>query len=109
MLKAIEGVILTALLTICPISLRAQQRPRKPDTAARTVSGTVLDPSGALIVGAQIALVHEDGTAAAQTAADDKGSFRFENVASGKYRIVVRASGFLETNIDMNVGAASRS
>jgi hypothetical protein len=90
-------------------TVRAQQKSQQSDALGYSIFGTVLDPSGALIPAAQVALTKEDGTAVAQTATDDKGSFRFDNVTSGKYRIAVQAVGFLETKMDVNIGPTSRA
>src|SRR5438132_1035121 len=82
-------MLLSILCGQCPFVL-AQQKPAQSGIASYSISGTILDPSSAVIPGAQIALVKEDGTTVAQTVADDKGSFRFDGLASGKYRVLVQ-------------------
>jgi hypothetical protein len=42
----------------------------------RVISGTVLDPSGAAIPGAKVALTGVDGTQADQSVTDNAGGFR---------------------------------
>src|SRR5215467_2002747 len=102
-------LILLATLNFQHPAVWAQQKSQQSEPFAYAISGTVLDPSGALIPRAQVALVKEDGTAIAQTVADDGGSFRFENVNSGKYRVLVQAVGFRGAKADVTVGARSRA
>jgi len=56
-----------------------------------------------------VALVKEDGTPVAQTVADNRGSFRFDGLSSGKYRLLVQAIGFRNTTVDASAGVRSRA
>jgi hypothetical protein len=97
-----------AALNLQPGVVWAQQKSQQSDAFSYAISGTVLDPSGALIPRAQVALAKEDGTAIAQAVADDGGSFRFEDVSQGKYRLLVKAVGFRDVKTDVAVSARSR-
>ncbi len=70
----------------------------------RTITGVVLDPSGAAVSGAQVALTKTDGTAIGGTTTDNTGSFRFDTLAPGLYTIDVQAAGFRERKQDVAVG-----
>ncbi|MBZ5579809.1 MAG: carboxypeptidase-like regulatory domain-containing protein [Acidobacteriia bacterium] len=98
-----------AVLAFPASSAWAQQKSQQGDAVSYTVSGTVLDPSGAVIPSAHLALTREDGTGIGQTVTDDRGSFRFENVSSGKYRVLVQAMGFRDTKIDVSMSSRSRA
>lgn len=64
-------------------------------TQAAQLTGTVLDPNGAVIPGAMIMLYRKDGKDPIQTSqADSDGAFSFGLSDAGVYRIVVKASGF---------------
>jgi hypothetical protein len=102
-------LLLLATLNFQPAAAWAQPRSQQSEPFAYAISGTVLDPSGALIPGAQVSLVKEDGTSVGQTVADDKGSFRFDNVNSGRYRVLAQAVGFRDTKTEVNIGARSRA
>jgi len=69
-----------------------------------TVSGTITDPSGAVVPGAKVQIVnHVSGyTRTANT--DASGQYRFYNVPFNPYRINVTAGGFGDTakSIDVN-------
>src|SRR5580765_2703991 len=69
-----------------------------------TVSGTVLDPSGAVVPGAAVALTGPAGALSTVTGAG--GDYVFRNVAAGTYRITVTLAGFgPATRADVVVGA----
>ena len=98
-----------AFLCAQPPAAFTQQRPPQSSAASYTIAGTVLDPSSAVVPGAQAALTNQDGTAIGQTVTDDGGSFRFDSVNPGKYRLLVHAVGFRSVSTDVNVGARSRA
>lgn len=61
-----------------------------------TVSGTVLDPSGAAVASAQVSIVNE-GTGAARSAMSNVyGTYEFSQVAAGNYTLTIDAKGFKE-------------
>ena len=70
----------------------------------RIITGSVLDPSGAAIPGAAVTLTSADGQTTANATTDSAGAFRFEKVTQGTYLIHVQASGFRETDLNVNVG-----
>ena len=76
-----------------------------------TVLGTVTDPSGSLVAGAQVKLVNtQTGVSeSARTAGD--GEYRFLSVPVGSYTVTVQAGGFQTATTDafvVNVGARQR-
>ena len=73
------------------------------DASWRTITGVVLDPSGAGIPGAQVTLTNTEGVEIAKTTADKSGAFRFEKLTQGLYNVDVEASGFREEKLDVSV------
>jgi iron complex outermembrane receptor protein len=68
------------------------------------VSGVVVDPQGAVIVGAAVTL---SGGGAPMTARSNaQGSFEFANVAPGGYTLSVEAEGFARYEGAVRVGAS---
>lgn len=65
-----------------------------PSSRAEVLSGVVLDPSGALIIGAQVTLQAKDTTKKKSTTTDRKGEFHFDRVIPGEYEITVQCEGF---------------
>jgi hypothetical protein len=68
-----------------------------------TISGTVTDPSGALVPGASVQIAnHVSGyTRTAKT--DASGQFRFYNIPFNPYHVTVTASGFAIANQTIDV------
>ncbi len=59
-----------------------------------SISGIVADPSGAVVAGAEVVL-HNSGNGAQQvTTVAAEGSYRFANLAPGRYRIEIATQGF---------------
>jgi hypothetical protein len=73
-------------------------------SAVGVVGGTVLDPSGAAIPGANVMLMGADGTLVDQSLTDNAGGFRFSHVAVGAYAVDIQAAGFRETKTKVVVG-----
>jgi hypothetical protein len=112
----------SALLLLCivPASALAQQRTPEgassrrplPDTplpnsnpqnsvpethaaeGSASVAGTVLDVSGATVSGADVGLMHEDGTQVHTMVSEVDGEFNFTNIPAGSYLVTVNAKGF---------------
>src|SRR5260370_8533622 len=66
---------------------------RPPNTGA-TISGTVRDPSGAVVVEAQLTLKSSHGDDLVQVRTDSTGEFRFSNVGPGRYLILPDQQSF---------------
>ena len=61
--------------------------------AQGTIRGTVVDPLGAIVQGAQMTLV-QNGETAGETKSGADGMFSFESLKSGRYHITARSDGF---------------
>jgi hypothetical protein len=70
----------------------AQQTP--PAEGAASVAGTVLDVSGAGVSGADVSLMHGDGTQWLTMVSEANGEFDFTKVPAGSYLVTVKAKGF---------------
>jgi hypothetical protein len=73
-------------------------------TLVTSLSGTVLDPSSSSVVGAEVSLQDAKGAPRASTTTDARGSFVFENVPPGKYRLHVHSVGFKDFSLDVALG-----
>ena len=66
---------------------------------AATISGTVVDSSGASVEGVHVRLTLDAGGPAQETQSSERGDFSFSNIAPGKFHISFAAQGFAETTI----------
>jgi hypothetical protein len=75
-----------------------------------TITGTVIDTSGAVVAHAQVTLRLDDREPDRQTASTDEGEFSFSDVSPGRYHLSVAADGFsVETIIgDLTAGGTVR-
>ncbi|HEX7997523.1 MAG TPA: carboxypeptidase regulatory-like domain-containing protein [Pyrinomonadaceae bacterium] len=75
-------------------------------TSRGTVSGTVTDPTGAVIAGANVVLTNTQTGVERTTTSSDEGQYRFEAVDLGTYNVKITASGFGEvTKTNLSVTA----
>jgi len=76
-------------------------------TAAQSlsvVSGTVQDPSGAVISKAIVLLQSTAANSSpSHSESDSNGTFRFENVPPGSYNLIISASGFKDATIPLTI------
>src|SRR6266576_2747152 len=73
-----------------------------------SITGTVTDPSGAVVSGAKVTLTNEGTAAALAVTTGSDGSYTFSPVKIGSYKIDATAQGFktiTQSNIVVNVSA----
>lgn len=63
-------------------------------SSSGTVSGTVTDPSGAVVPGAKVTIINHVSGYTRTATSDGSGQFRFYNVPFNPYRVNVTAEGF---------------
>lgn len=95
--------IVLGLMSVFVLSVAADSRAQEPGG----VRGDVVDPLGARVPGAQVALV-SDGQQVAQSTSNDSGEFAFQGVTPGRYELQVRAEGFAMKASDAFFVAAGR-
>jgi hypothetical protein len=71
--------------------------------APHSISGVVLDTSGAAIVSADVVLKQQDSVLF-RTRTDNAGAFHFDDLQPGSYLLVAQAPGFRETTTTVNMG-----
>ncbi|HVA00853.1 MAG TPA: TonB-dependent receptor [Terriglobia bacterium] len=71
---------------------------------AAVLRGTVLDPKGANVPGAQVRLLGPQGAEVARTLTNDRGQFRFDGLAAANYTVEVSLAGFGTTTAKAKPG-----
>jgi hypothetical protein len=71
-----------------------------------SISGTVTDPQGAVVSGAQVKATNTQTGAVLTTTSDSSGLFRFNLIQAGSYKVEVTAQGF-QTSVQNNVGVVA--
>jgi hypothetical protein len=68
---------------------------RQPDQrSAGSISGTVVDASGAVVAGARVKLTREGQSSNQDALTGDDGQFSFTNIAPGPFHLTIAAAGF---------------
>jgi len=66
-------------------------------TTSAQISGTVVDPTGAVVVGATVTLQNEETSETRRTTTNEVGNFVFPALVPGRYQISIEAAGFRST------------
>jgi hypothetical protein len=64
------------------------------------LSGTVTDPTGAVVSGATVKIISLDTNAERETTTGDDGDFAFQLLTPGRYRIETTATGFQTRSVE---------
>src|SRR5437588_5454346 len=99
---AVKSISLAALLT-CLLALTALGQ-----QTTGSLSGTVTDPSGAVVAGATVTVTNAATGAERSAESNSQGVFDFQTLQPGKYTITVEAKGFKKAvSRDIVVSVAS--
>src|SRR5271168_179405 len=74
--------------------------------AVGAISGTVKDPSGAVVPDANVSVLRVDTGVAQDTVTNKSGLFTFSNLVVGTYKLTIKAAGFTTqtvSNITLDV------
>jgi Carboxypeptidase regulatory-like domain len=97
-LKYLTGCTIMMLLVLVPISLG--------QTSKGFVVGTVTDPNAAAVPGVTVKATNTATGVTRETITQQDGSYRFDAVDPGTYRVEVSASGFKTATREVVVAAA---
>ncbi|HVT98849.1 MAG TPA: carboxypeptidase-like regulatory domain-containing protein, partial [Acidobacteriaceae bacterium] len=99
------GVVACVIITCCCLLLPSRAAFAQVDEGS--ISGTVVDSTGAVVPNAQVTLLNTDQGITVQTSTAAGGTYTFAPVRAGHYEITVTAQGFSKTtqsNLTVNVG-----
>src|ERR1051325_4978960 len=95
--RLVIAIVVFALL--CAIPSMAQ-------VVKGSISGTVTDPQGAVVAGATVKAINDATGATLSTTSDNSGSFHFNLIPVGTYRVDMTAAGF-KTTVQNNIVVAA--
>lgn len=96
--KSLIGFTMLLLLVLAPVSLA--------QTSKGFVVGTIVDPNGAAVAAATIKITNTATGVSRETNTQQDGSYRFDAVDPGTYRLEVSATGFKTANREVVVAGA---
>jgi TonB family protein len=99
---------LTAPLTV--LSVRAQGPTRQgvagvQNAGSGTITGTVLDPTGAVVPRVAVTASNLEGGNKEIVTADAIGNFMFSNIPAGRYSVEAHAPGFASFRLDLTLSS----
>lgn len=95
-----KGLLLTLFLTVVVLPLSAQL-----DNG--NITGRITDPSGAVVISAQVTVTNTQTNFESQTQTNSDGLYRVQSLRPGPYRVTITAAGFKRTlreNIELRAG-----
>ena len=101
----VASSVLLACILVFAASLAAGQ-----GIVTGSVSGAVQDPQGALISGAAVTATHVDTNRQFHAATNEAGQFLMRQLPSGRYNVVITATGFQTLEVkDLQVAVGQDS
>jgi hypothetical protein len=91
--KLLQRLLALAFL-LCSLRALALSQVAASAITPASISGVIVDTTGAAINGAQITLTRDDGSPAQTTLSGDSGQFSFANVAPGACHVILAKKGF---------------
>ncbi|MDQ3908549.1 MAG: carboxypeptidase-like regulatory domain-containing protein, partial [Acidobacteriota bacterium] len=88
--KLLAAACALALVVTCVLAARA---------AGGEIAGTVTDPRGSVVVGAQVTATDAATQKASTATTDSQGRYTISGLAAGTYTVAVTAQGFEETRV----------
>jgi len=89
--RSVAAILVAIVIEISAGGAAAQQ-----SVEYASVGGRVVDPSGAVVTGAQVVARQADTNLAAHAATDQGGRFRFPYLKVGTYEVTVQQAGFAD-------------
>jgi Carboxypeptidase regulatory-like domain len=111
--RRISSIPMLCVILACCASVAAAQSQTTPSTDGQnavgaqsgTITGTVLDATGAVVSGAHVRLTRPDQAARPDVVTDDNGQFTFSDVPSGPFRLRIESPGFVTQRLTGTLGA----
>jgi hypothetical protein len=94
---------LTKAVCLCALALPGLAAAQ---TGAGVISGTVTDPSGAVIAGASVTIINPVSGFTRTATTDSTGSFSISNAPFNPYHLTVTAKGFADYVQDVDISSA---
>src|SRR5713226_4577756 len=87
--------VAVSALVILAVTIAAS--PASAQVSGATLSGTITDPSGAVIAGAQVSIANKATGVTRAVTTDAAGLYSAPNLLPGDYEVTIAASGFSTT------------
>ena len=101
--------LITGILAVLVIAAVMAPSMMAQSLVTGDITGTVTDPSGAVVSGAMVSLKSDANGSTRSATTGSNGTYRFSLLSPGSYTVSVTASGFskAETQTSVNIGQAT--
>jgi hypothetical protein len=101
--------LITGILSVLVVAAMIAPSLMAQSLTSGDLTGTVTDPSGAVVTGATVMLRNDATGQTRTTTSNSNGNYRFSLLPPGTYTITVNAAGFskTQTTASVNIGQAS--
>src|SRR5438067_13151579 len=103
MLASYKKSLCHTFLVLCFLALLSLNLNAQSGGNSTAVTGTVVDPSGAVVPNATIEIHNPVSQYQRSTTSDDKGTFSIPNIPFNNYHVTVTAPGFANYSQDIDV------
>src|SRR5215831_10704534 len=97
--------LITGAVTLLVITLMLTPSLLAQSLVSGDLTGTVTDPSGAVVPGATVTLKSDSTGATRTTTSNSNGSYRFSLLQPGNYTVTAEASGFSKAQSTASIAA----
>jgi hypothetical protein len=104
--RAAVAALAIAVSISAPPAARAESLAAQSSGSSGTISGTVADPSGAVIPGAKVTILNPVSGFTRTATSDNAGHYQFNNVPYDPYHLTVSATGFDSYATDVQLHSA---
>lgn len=87
-LKPGDNALTLTLNVLSGGGIEVQGANEPTDSRQHGIQGTVIDPAGAVVVGANLLAILQDGSEWRKTKTDEHGYFMFRNLQTGAYQVI---------------------
>jgi hypothetical protein len=95
--RSVRGFVIQVVMILVALSFFAASATAQ--VSSGSISGSVVDPSGAAVVGADVKAVSAGTNQSATTVSDTSGLFKLPLLPVGNYRVEVSKAGFRKTSL----------
>lgn len=100
----VSKVPVAAQVSQCEDASMGEKKTAERVVGNAVVRGKVEDPTGAVVPGARVELLSNDGSILADAITNGEGIYRIDGVASGSYRLTASSSGFRQHISELSIG-----
>jgi hypothetical protein len=108
MKRAVDGVAMALIVVLTLALMGLGVTSANAQVSKGSISGSVTDPQGAVVLGASIKAISKDTSEQYTAETDSSGLFRLSLLPPGTYRLEIAKQGFRKTvldNVEVAVGA----